>query len=250
MRAVPVVLSLLVASALSAQQPTPGDTLPDRWGLTAALALNASGGNESLAVLTSSVGITHLEKDRFELGINGAFRYGRSEGEEVARNARAVINFDFRPRGGWTPFLFASGENDPFRKLDLRFNGGAGVKRTFWQEDWSEVSLSLAGLYSHEMLDLAPGSDPVTRTARWSWRARARRQLGERSRVEQVVFWQPELSHGSDYLVESVSSLRVGLTRQLALDIGFRYERDNTPAPEVAPDDWALTTGVNLTTRW
>lgn len=249
MRRLTTALAAL-ALALSPAAVTAQDPADERWGFELGLALNASGGNEDLAVFSSSFGLTHLQKDAFELGLSGVVRYGRSRGEEVAQNTRAGINFDFRPQARWTPFLFATGESDPFRKLDLRFNGGAGVKRTFWRDDWSEVSLSGAALYSHEATDPAPGVDLVERTARWSWRVRGRREIGERSRVEQVVFYQPEWTHGGDYLLESLSSLRVGLTRAVTVDIRFRYDRDSTPAPEVAPDDWSLTTGISLDTRW
>ena len=236
---------LLLASTAAAQ-----DAPPERWGFEMGLALNSAGGNEDLTVFTSTVGLTHLQKEAFELGFNGAVRYGRSAGEEVAQNMRATINFDFRPEARWTPFVFASGEKDPFRKLDLRFNGGAGAKRTFWRDGWSEVSLSGAALYDHENLELAVPGDEITRTARWSWRARARRELSDRSRFEQVFFYRPEWQHANDYLLESFSSVRLGVTESLALNLTFLYERDSTPAPDVEPDDWSLATGISLKTRW
>ena len=240
-----LTLALFLPVSAAAQDPP-----PDRWGVDLGLALNSSGGNESLTVLTSTLGLTHLQEDDFELGFNGAVRYGRSDGEEVARNSRGALNFDFRPLAAWTPFLFASVENDPFRKLDLRFNGGAGVKRTFWRDDWSELSLSTAALYSHENLQAVAGVDPINRTARWSWRLRGRHQLGERSRVEQIFFYQPEWRHAGDYLLESLSTVRLGLTEYLTFDVTFRYDRDSTPAPEVDPDDWSLATGVRVSTKW
>lgn len=242
-----ITLHLLPAPA-TAQEEAADEAR--RWGFELGVALNASGGNEDLTVFTSTLGLTHLQTDAFELGLNGRIRYGRSGGEDVAQNLRGTLNFDLRPEAEWSPFVFATAEKDPFRKLDLRFNGGAGAKRTFWREGWSEVSVSAAALYSHEDLELAgPGSE-INRTARWSMRARGRRALGERSRVEQVFFYQPEWRHSNDYLLESATSVRVGLTESLAFTLAFLYDRDSTPAPDVAADDWSLTTGVNLTTRW
>ncbi|MBW3552823.1 MAG: DUF481 domain-containing protein [Gemmatimonadetes bacterium] len=245
-RSLTTLTTLLLLAAPAAAQDPPSE----RWAFELGLALNSAGGNQDLTAFTSTLELTHLQKESFELGFNGGVRYGRSGGEDVAQNMRATLNFDFRPEARWTPFLFASGEKDPFRKLDLRFNGGAGAKRTFWRDGWSEVSLSGAALYSHENLELAVPGDEITRTARWSWRARGRHELSDRSRFEQVFFYQPEWRHAGDYLLESFSSIRLGITRSLALNLTFLYERDSTPAPDVDPDDWSLATGVNLTTRW
>ncbi|HUG41209.1 MAG TPA: DUF481 domain-containing protein [Longimicrobiales bacterium] len=221
-----------------------------RWRFDLGVALNSSGGNEDLTVFTSTLALSHIQTDAFELGFDSRIRYGRSGGRDVAQNMRGALTFDFRPEAHWSPFLFASAEKDPFRSLDLRFNGGAGVKRSVWRDGWSEVSLSAAALYSHENLELAEPGNDINRTARWSFRARGRRELGERSRLEQIVFYQPEWRHSGDHLLQSASSIRLGLTDTLAFTLAFLYDRDSTPAPDVAADDWSLVTGVNLTTRW
>ncbi|NIP78861.1 MAG: DUF481 domain-containing protein, partial [Gemmatimonadetes bacterium] len=141
---------------------------------------------------STEIGLTRLETSAYELSLDGRFRYGRSEGEDVAQNLQGTLTFDVWPEARWSPFLFATGEQDPFRKLDLRLNGGAGLKHTFWRDDWDEVSLSGAVLYSYENLEVADTlGDGITRMALWSWRVRGRRELSEGSRLEQVVFYQP-----------------------------------------------------------
>ena len=155
------------------------------------------------------------------------------------------------PDAGWSPFLFATAENDPFKRLDARLNGGAGVKRTFWSEEWNELSLSGAALYSYENLEVADSlGSGVTQTARWSWRGRGRLEFGEGRRLEQLVFFQPAWNRLDDYLLEVVTSGRWAVTRTLAFTTTFRYDRDSTPAPDVEPDDWSLAVGLSLATRW
>lgn len=234
-----------VARGLGAQAPE------DRWSGEVGLSVNGSGGNESLTVITSEVGLSHLQTDRYELSFRGRARYGRSEGVEVARNLRGSLIADFRPAERWSPFVFASAEHDRFRRLDLRLNSGAGVKHTFWREEWSEVSLSGALLYSFEDVALPDtvGSG-VTHTARWSWRARGRRQVRQGTRLEQVVFFQPAWDRIGDYLLEARTSGRVALSQSLALTTGFLYQRDSTPAPDVVPDDWSITIGLSVATTW
>lgn len=241
----------ILALAAAATPVSAQDEEPERWRMTAGLALNSSGGNQRLTVLTTTLGFTHLETERYELGLNNRFRYGRSEGEDVAQNFRSVLNFDLFPNDPWSPFAFATLEQDPFRKLELRVNGGAGVKYTFWRQDWSEVSLSSAVLYSMENLEVpVDQGDGVTENARLSFRGRVRRTLGDRSRVEQVVFYQPVYDQAEDYLFDSTTSLTVGLTETVGLSASYIFERDNTPPVDVLKDDWALTVGLEVATGW
>lgn len=240
-------LFALMAAPLGAQE----DEDPERWAVELGFALSASGGNQDLTVLTSNAGLTHLETGQYEAEIGGRFRYGRSEGQKVAQNLQGNAVVDLWPEAGWSPFLFATAESDPFKKLDARLNAGSGVKRTFWRDDWSELSLSAAVLYSYENLDVEPAlGDGVSHTARWSWRGRARREFAEGRRFEQVVFYQPEWDDAGDYLLESRTSARWALTQALAFTTALLYQRDSTPAPEVGPDDWSLAVGLSVATRW
>lgn len=224
---------------------------PDHWAADLGFSLNTSGGNERLTVLISEVGVSHLETDVYEANIGSRFRYGRSEGEDVAQNLRGSATIDIWPEDRWSPFFFATAENDPFKKLEARVNGGTGVKRTFWQNGWGEVSLSGAVLYSYENLEVADSiGDGVSETARWSWRARGRKELGSGRRVEHVTFYQPEWDEFGDYMIESKTTARWSLTRSLAFLTTFLYERDSTPAPDVGPDDWSLVVGLTMATKW
>lgn len=240
-------LAVLFAATAHAQEAED----PSRWSAEAGLSLNSAGGNESLTVFNTTLGITHLRTDVFELGLATRFRYGRSEGEKVAENLHGALNLDLWPQAVWSPFLFATAEQDPFKRLDARLNGGVGAKRTFWQEDWSEVSLSAAILYSYENLAVPDSlGDGITETARWSFRTRGRTEFGEGSRVEQVVFFQPAFDRLEDYQLESMSSLRIALSEWLSFTTTVLYQRDNTPAPEVRPDDYSISVGLSLATRW
>lgn len=234
------------------EEPEPEEPEPDRWGAEVGFVLNTSGGNERLTVLTSQVDLSHLETSSYEANFGARVRYGRSEGVEVARNIRANTSIDLGPGARWSPFLFATAENDPHKKLEARLNGGSGVKHTFLQDGWNEVSLSGAVLYSYENLEI---DDPlegngVHETARWSWRGRARRDFQEGRRFEQVVFYQPEWDEFDDYLLESRTTARWSLTESLAFTTAFLYERDSTPAPEIGPDDWSLAIGLTAATTW
>lgn len=243
-----LALTFVVAAPAAAQTP---EEAPERWSAEVGLALQASGGNESLTAFTTTLGISHLRTDVFELSAGTRFRYGESEGQKVAQNLRGDIMFDLWPQAAWSPFLFATAEQDPIKKLDARLNGGIGAKRTFWQRDWSEVSLSGAVLYSYENLEVADSlGDGITQTARWSWRVRGRQELGEGNRLEQVIFFQPAWDRLHDYQLESVTRIRLALNETMTLTTDVLYQRDNTPAPDVGPDDYSVSVGLSMATKW
>ncbi|MEJ2502557.1 MAG: DUF481 domain-containing protein [Gemmatimonadota bacterium] len=247
------VLALLIAAPtrVLAQDDDP----PPRWAAEVGFGLTTSGGNEKLTVLATNISVTRLDTDQYELDAGTRFRYGRSGGEDVAQNLRGNIGLDLWPRAKWSPFLFADAENDPFKRLRLRLNAGAGVKHTFYQEEWDEVSFSGALLYSREMLTVAdslagvPGAG-ISQTARWSWRGRARFDFGDGRRLEHTVFYQPAWDDFGDYLLEAVASARWALNTHLAFTTTLRYDRDSTPPPEVVADDWSLSVGLTLANRW
>lgn len=242
-----LVLTLWHTTTASAQAPEEAE----RWNAEAGLSLNASGGNEDLTVFTTNAAISHLLTDVFELSLNARFRYGQSGGEKVAENLRGETNFDLWPEARWSPFLFATAEKDPFKSLDARLNGGLGAKRTFWQDGWSEVSLSGAVLYSYENLAVHDSlGTGITQTARWSWRGRGRMEIGASSRLEQTVFYQPAWDEFSDYQLESITAGRFALSDQLAITTTLLYQRDSTPAPDVKPDDYSIAVGLSMSTQW
>lgn len=244
------ILLALVAAPVGAQEAP-----EDSWNAEAGLTLQASGGNESLTAFTTTLGLTHLRTDVFEFSTDVRFRYGQSTvdstTETVAENYRANMSMDLWPEATWSPFVFATAERDPIKKLQARVNGGAGAKRTFWQEDWSEISLSGAVLYSYENLDVADSlGTGITQTARWSWRIRGRKELGEGTRLEQTVFFQPAWDRLADYQLESLTRVRVALNESLSFTTDILYQRDNTPAPDVKPDDYSISLGLSLATKW
>lgn len=250
MRTIAAGLVALTAFSATATAQAPEEQ-PNRWSTEAGLALQSSGGNESLTVFTTNLGLSHLRTDVFELSLDTRFRYGESEGERVAENLHGEANFDLWPEATWSPFLFATAEQDPIKRLDARFNGGAGAKRTFWQNGWSEVSLSGAVLYSYENLEVPDSlGTGVTQTARWSWRVRGRKEIGASSRLEQTVFFQPAWNDLDDYQLESTTAVRVALSERLSYTTTILYQRDNTPAPDVKPDDYSISVGLSLSTQW
>lgn len=243
-----------------ARTEPPADTLPpappapptppvrDRWKLAAEISLTDQSGGRDLRLFTGGVQVSHREKEAFELEGSVQSRYGRSEDEVVARNHFGVLSFDLHPADIWSPFLFMTAERDPFKRLDLRFAGGAGAKYTPFakRRGADDVSISLALLYSRE--DLRPSElDPVPNDrslARWSLRVRGGRELSEAVNVRHVTFYQPMIDQMADYLLRSETGAKVLLTERLALSVSYALNRTARPPEGVAPDDRLFKTGL------
>lgn len=216
--------------------------------MSAELSYTDQSGNKILRLLTGGLRVSHLEKEDFKLEGSIQSRYGQSDGEVVARNHYASLSFDLHPESSWSPFLFIDAERDQFKRLDLRFNGGAGAKFVVHRGKGNseEVSTSLALLYSHEVIRATP-EDPFPtegRLARWSLRVRGARDLRPGVTLQHVTFYQPEWDEMADYLLRSETEARVLLTERLALSVAYQLNRTTRPPEGVGPDDRLLKTGL------
>src|SRR5690606_1474453 len=100
----------------------------DRWKISAEMSFTDQSGNKVLRLLTGGLRLSHLEESEFKLDASLQSRYGKSDGEVVARNHYASVSFDHHPQNPWSPFVSLEAERDEFKRLDLRLSGGAGAK--------------------------------------------------------------------------------------------------------------------------
>lgn len=230
--------------------PVPAQQAPedrDRWQVGAEISYTDQSGNNDLRLFTAGLELSHLERDDFRLDASVHSRYGRSEGELVARNHYASLAFDLHPQNDWSPFVFADAERDPFKRLDARLSSGAGAKYTFVHRDGAnEMSASLALLYAFENLARSEAEpDPPDRhRARWSLRLRGGRELRTGMTFQHLTFYQPLWDEVADYLLRSETGFTALLTERLALSVEYQFDRTARPPSDVEPDDRLLKTGL------
>lgn len=249
---IPIAVAALLAAGapLSAQDvpPDPDEEAPDRWDIAVDLGFNGSSGNTRLTVFTTGLSVKHLQTDLFELEWKSAFRYGESEGDVVARALRSSFSADYRPQDRWSPFVFSLFERDPFRRLDALTNLGAGVKLTFLRSDAAEASFSTAGLHQYENFTEPRGATALdSRTdARWSFRLRASRSLGENVRLENTSFYRPVWDAADDYDIDAITALEVRLGERIGLKLSHAFRRDSTPPQDVEKNDQIVQVGITV----
>jgi hypothetical protein len=231
------------AAAAAARARTPANP----WKVSAEMSYTDQTGNRVLRLLTGGLKLAHRDRSRYELDGRLESRYGKSNGDVVARNHYASLALDLRPEETWSPFLFFNAERDEFKRLNLRFSGGAGAQYRLYANprQKSDASISLALLYSLE--DLRPSeAQPVTpnrSTARWSVRAKGNQAVGQGITLQHSSFYQPVWDEMADYLLRSETGAKVLLTKRLALSVGYQLSRNNRPPEGVQPDDRLLKTG-------
>jgi hypothetical protein len=232
-------LSLALFLLAGARNPLDAQTSPPpAWRTQLELGFNGARGNTSFVVLRSGVSVTHLRTDVAEIEASGLYRYGKSDGELIARDWRGSLKLDVVPNQRLSPFAFATASGDALRRLAIRSEGGAGAKYTYWRSERGAASISGAALYSVESYDRAMDSSrPASqRSAKWSVRSKGETTVG-RARIAQTTFYQPVWDSGADYTLEATTSLSAQLVGRLDLVLVHEYLYDATPPADVLRTD-------------
>lgn len=216
---------------------------PDRWRAAAELTLTDAQGNQDVRVFTTAFTLEHLQRDLFKLVLKAQARYGSSDGESVAENYRTSLDVDLGPSARVAPFLHTNAERDPFKRLDLRVSSGAGARlRLYENKDAGNLSLSVSVLHSLETA--ATTLNGTTQMARVNAQLNARHKLSSGVTLSHSSQYQPVYGTIADYLLNLDTSLKVLLTRRVALSVSHEFDRDSRPAQDVRKDDRLLKAGV------
>jgi putative salt-induced outer membrane protein YdiY len=246
-----VALSLPVAALLapcpaahaqeSAQEPA------EAWDIVVELGLNAARGNTTLTLFSSSLEVTRLDTDRFELAWSASGLYGENADSVIARRYATALSFDWHPEATISPFVFVDAARDRFRKLDLRTNGGAGAKYVLWREERTSGSISAAVLHNYENFTTALPDLPASRsTARWSVRPKAAVELANGLKLEHVSFFKPVFEDLSDYDFDASTKTSLRVSERLAFMVSWVTRYDSTPPPDVHKADQTVQLGISI----
>jgi putative salt-induced outer membrane protein YdiY len=249
---VPVPVDTLPPPAAVQEAPARADStpprpapVPDRWATALDIGFASSSGNSDLTSLTTGIRFRHLQTSAFKLDWTATFRYGESQGAVVARNLHSKLEFDMGPGKRVSPFIFASGERDPFRRLDLRTRTGSGVRYSLLPRRSGETALRLAAQYSHERF--TPEADLDARSdAGWSAEFSGFQELGNTLRLENSTLFDPVFKDLGDYNLEVKSKLVSRISQRLALTLTHTYSYDSRPPLDVGTTDQRFQAGLTI----
>ncbi len=243
----PLALAL-AAGPLPAQQP---DSLP-YWVASGELSYTDVSGNRTLALLTTGIGIRRAGGRRVEAGFSASMRYGRSEGDRAAESYTTEVSARFRPRSWVSPFLYAKGERDLVKNLDLRISAAAGVDVNLVPHPERRISLGAAVLRDSEQRLLPVGSLEArsVSSTRLILRFLANPTIRPGVTAENRTQYEPVADDFGTYRFTTTTALRVLLTGGLALRTSYQYSYDSAPVEGVTSrSDRTLTTGLIVEIR-
>lgn len=223
----PLLLALFLLAGPWTAQARAQEEEGTAWEVQAELGAAVFFGNTSQTTFTTRVGAESADSVR-ELDLDGRFSYGQATDEEgvTSVNKRTwtlASSIDYGPYNRWSPFLFAELERSFERRIDLRYNLGAGGKYTLQRSDRGNVDLSAALLAerTHPADGLAEDFDDSL-LARWSIRARARRSWEEgRLAFESENSWRPRFEEFGNFTFTSTSSVAFDLNETVSLKLTF-----------------------------
>ncbi len=247
LRAAFVVAGLLLSrvGSLPAQ-----DAPPIRWTGTAEANGSMLYGSASQRVVSAALSTQRLD-DNLEARFDAQASYGDSR--RVDGSARDVIvrtttlrgSLDLQPTSRWSPFGFATVGSSLQQRYTLRVNVGAGAKYTFWRPTREgatmaeDASISVAALFEDTRTRETANADANAsgRRARWSVRARYRRQLTPSLRLTHTTYYQPSVQELDRYTLDASTVLGIPLREHLDLTITHRERLDSEATARGAPSN-------------
>lgn len=224
--------ALLFAPPASAQEAG--------WDGEAEMGASVFFGSQDQSLVNARLELGHADST-WDLSGAGRYTYGKStDGDGESHLTHRSWNLggtaDYLPFATVSYFGVAGAESSFQREIDLRLNGGAGIKYTFARSDASLLDASVALLAERTTFDVDPEppvvlvpEDPTadepeeTETlARWSWRFRARRSIDDdRVTFESTTFYRPVADDFGRYVVETTNSAAYGITENVRFKVSL-----------------------------
>lgn len=224
-----VVLAVAVgASPARAQDGGP-------WTVSGELGASLFFGNTNQATLTSRLSGELADSAR-ELSTDAGFTYGEATDADgadfvIKRSWEVGLTYDHRPFERWSPFVLGKLESSFEKRIEQRYNLGAGGKYTLDRTPERRLDLSVALLAERtNPSDERPAAGTET-LARWSTRVRARRSWADdRLKLSHETFYRPELAAPSDFTLTTTTSVSFQLNDVVALKVTFvdNYDTEAT----------------------
>ncbi|HSE26693.1 MAG TPA: DUF481 domain-containing protein [Gemmatimonadales bacterium] len=237
-------IPVLPPPAASAPALSPG------WSGTGEFSYTDVSGNSSVALLASGLTLKRVRDSRYELEVGGLVRYGEAAGDATVENYVGSARVRFEPAGAVSPYVSAGWQRDVVRGIRARFAAQAGAEANLVRAARDRrVAVGLALLRDFESRSLPPDSPEPETVSRNRLNASLTMQLPLREGVnlEHRMLLEPATDDFEDYFFLWRTAVRVGLTRVVALQTTFQFDRDNIPPPGVEyRDERTLSAGVLL----
>ncbi len=160
------------------------------------------------------------------------FNYGQTTTDAVGtivskRSWNAGSNYDWRPYADFTPFVRASMGSSFENRIARRYSGGTGARLNVVRTAATDAILSL-GVNGERTEALAPRDSAGAKVlARGFTSLRMRRDVSSRIAATSETSWEPALTTGGDYTIQSVTALKIRLASFAGLTLMVRDHYDS-----------------------
>jgi hypothetical protein len=190
-------------------------------------------GNRPQSQFSTTTSVKRIAS-RFDAGTNLYFTVAVAEDNEgeVALNRRTwgIENtVDLRPHGVWRPFVTSRVQSSFERRIDLRYDGGIGVKVDHETDRNNRTEFSVAILAERTFERGASGADgDIGTLVRWYSDLRLRRTfVDDRVGIDLRNSYRPVFDAFGNYTFSSQNAFTLGLNDTLAFRLNMRGDYDS-----------------------
>jgi hypothetical protein len=218
-----IAVAAVVASAVAASPGAAQETGP--WKIEGEIGASLFFGNTSQTTVGTRVAAARADSAR-EVAVDGIFTYGEAsdpDGESFVnkRSWAAGATYDHRPYARWSPFALGRVESSYEKRIELRYNVGAGAKLRLLVNERSRADVSVA-LLAERTNPADVVSEKPELLARWSARARASRSFGDgRISLGSESSWRPRVERIADFTCVTTNTLSLPLSERVGLKLTF-----------------------------
>lgn len=198
-------------------------------------------GNVEKFDFTTDANVAHTDS-MFEYSSFAKMVYSSSAGKRLNEEYNAGVKFDYHPYNTYSPFMLLSYYKNDFKDIHLRLTALMGLKYVYYKTESSNFSISLAFQYDaeHYQSEIAD-QDKI----RWSLRPKFKQKITNSLYFENLEFFKVNISDGTDYAIESITTISNKVTNRLSIGLNYHYEYVNAPTnPALKKADQVFTAQV------
>ena len=160
------------------------------------------------------------------------FNYGQTTTDDAGtivskRSWNTGANYDWRPFSDFTPFVRASLESSLENRIARRYSAGTGSRLNIVRNPATDAIFSL-GVNGERTEPLPPADSLGAKVlARAFSSIRLRRELTSRVAMTNETSYEPALTSGGDFTVQSVTALKIRLASFAGLTVMVRDHYDS-----------------------
>ena len=203
-----------------------------QWAVQGELGASIFFGSRDQATLTSRAQMERADSS-YEFSTKADFAYGEATDEAgttfVNKRSWSVgSNVDYHPFSRVNPFIFGTVQSSFEKRIDLRYDAGAGGKISILRSDVSRVDFRGALLVEQTRSADSNGGGEDETLARWLGVLRVRRTLAEgRITFDASTMYQPVFDAFDNFTIDFESSLAFQLSEVISLKLSLVDKYDS-----------------------